>query len=255
MPYTALRLEIDAAIARIILTRPDSLIDSHCLLELADATAAITARDDVIVTLLEAKGDAFGLGWEPVTRDDIVSRRGADPSLTDPFGCLASLACPVIAAIHGEARSAGLELALACDLRLAANDAVFSLPDVLEGRLPLAGASQRLPRIAGRGVAIAMLLAGEALDAAAALRCGLVSRVVPPAELSSAALDLGRRLSQRGPIALRYAKELVHRGLELPLDHALRFETDLAVILQTTADRAEGVRAFLEKRPPRFEGR
>jgi enoyl-CoA hydratase/carnithine racemase len=100
-----------------------------------------------------------------------------------------------------------------------------------------------------------MLLDGSELNAEVAYRCGLVSRVVPLAELSDAASALAGRIASRGPLALRYAKEAVYRGLEMPLEQALRYETDLSVILQTTADRAEGVRAFFEKRPPQFEGR
>jgi enoyl-CoA hydratase/carnithine racemase len=100
-----------------------------------------------------------------------------------------------------------------------------------------------------------MLLACAELDAGVALRYGLVSQVVPRSTLSDAASTLAKRIAERGPLGLRYAKEAVHQGLELPLDQALRYEADLSVILQTTQDRAEGVRAFFEKRPPRFEGR
>jgi enoyl-CoA hydratase/carnithine racemase len=161
---------------------------------------------------------------------------------------------PVICAVNGDATSAGLELALACDLRIAAEGARFSLPETASGLLPMAGGSQRLPRLVGRGEALRLLLLAEPIDAAEALRIGLVSAVVPGERLLAEAEALAFRLASRGPIALRYAKEAVRRGLEQPLDQALRFETDLTVILQTTEDRAEGVRAFLEKREPRFRG-
>ncbi len=121
--------------------------------------------------------------------------------------------------------------------------------------MPCGGGTQRLPRLVGRAKAAEMILLGQSLDAAAALACGLVNRVAPRGEARAAAERLARTMASRGPLALRYAKEAINRGLDMPLEQALRYETDLTVILQTTRDRAEGVRAFLEKRPPRFEGR
>jgi enoyl-CoA hydratase/carnithine racemase len=162
---------------------------------------------------------------------------------------------PVIVATQGSVRSAGLELALCSNVRIAADDARFSLPELSQGLLPLAGGSQRLTRIAGRGAAAGMLLLGEELDAPGALRCGLVSRVVPAKDLAAEADTLASRVAERGPIALRYAKEAVSQGIEMSLDQGLRLELDLSIILQTTSDRAEGVKAFLEKRKANFEGR
>jgi enoyl-CoA hydratase len=162
---------------------------------------------------------------------------------------------PVICALNGDATSAGLELALACDVRLAAQGARFTLPETAQGLIPMAGGTQRLARLVGRAHALRLLLLAEPIDAEEALRIGLVSAVFPPDNLIAEAEALAGRMASRGPIALRYAKEAVRRGLEQPLDQALRFETDLTVILQTTEDRAEGVRAFLEKREPKFKGR
>ena len=255
MSYQTIRLDVTGPIARIVLARPAAAnrVDARLLRELADAAAAIAEAEAVVVTVLEAEGADFCRGWEDATRDDLLHKPPSDAAF-DPFGCLAALPCPVLAAVQGEARSAGLELALAADMRLCADDARFSLPEVYYGHLPLAGGSQRLPRVAGRGVAAAVLLLGETLDAEAALRAGLVSRVFPRADLAAQTQALAERIAARGPIALRYAKEAVHRGLEMTLDQGLRYELDLSVILQTTADRAEGVQAFEERRPPRFEG-
>jgi enoyl-CoA hydratase len=257
MDYKSLRLSFDGGIARLtIAAAGDNLIDRPLLSELRDAAGAIDARDDVIVALLQADGADFCAGWHAATRTELAQQR-LDPllGLHDPFGPIATLRCPVVVAVQGRALSAGLELALCCDIRVGADDATFGMPDVLEGHLPLAGGSQRLPRVAGKARALAMLLGGEPIDAATAYRAGLVSRVVPRSELAEATDAVARRIAERGPIALRYAKEAVHRGLDLPLDQALRYETDLSIILQTTTDRAEGVRAFFEKRPPQFEGR
>ncbi len=129
------------------------------------------------------------------------------------------------------------------------------MPDTQAGGVPLAGGSQRLPRAVGRAEALRLLLLGEEIDAAEALRIGLVSRVTPAGGALVAAREIADAIASRGPIATRMAKEAVHRGVEMPLQQALRYELDLTVILQSTADRAEGVRAFMEKRPPRFIGR
>ncbi len=256
MSYRTLRLETAGTIARIVLARPETAnrVDGRLLRELADATAAIADAAGVIITLLEAEGQDFCRGWEDATRSQRRQASGTDAVAIDPFGCLAALPCPVLAVIQGEARSAGLELALAADLRVCSDDARFSLPEVEQGYLPLAGGSQRLPRLIGRAAAAAILLLGETLDAEAALRAGLVSRLYPRDQLADQAKALAERIASRGPIALRYAKEAVHRGLEMTLDQGLRYELDLSVILQTTADRAEGVDAFKQKRPPRFQG-
>jgi enoyl-CoA hydratase/carnithine racemase len=244
-------LSIEGRVATVTLARPETSnrIDARVLRGLQDACELIAASDSVALVVLEAEGGNFCAGWDASLRDDLLSA----PAL-DPFGCIADLPVPVLAASQGSVISAGLELVLACDLRIAADNASFGLPEVSEGILPLAGGSQRLPRIAGRSVATSMLLLGDELDASAAYRAGLVSRVVPVAALKSETRELAQRIVANGPLALRYAKEAVANGLEMPLDHALRYELDLSVILQTTADRAEGVRAFLDKRPPRFNG-
>jgi Enoyl-CoA hydratase/carnithine racemase len=210
--------------------------------------------------VLTAEGDAFSNVWDwnafgGESSAALVESLRAAGVLDDPFGCFAESARPVIAAVNGDALGGGLALALAADIRIAAETARFGLPEADTGILPLAGATQRLLRLAGRGKALEMVLTGEPIDAAEALRIGLVSEVMPRAKLAARAQALAERLAERGPLALQYAKEAISRGIDMPLDQALRYETDLTVILQTTEDRAEGVRAFLEKRKPRFKGR
>jgi enoyl-CoA hydratase/carnithine racemase len=254
MPYQALRLALEPTIARITLAREgqENRIDDVLLQELAAAVEEIAATDRIALTVLDAAGANFSTGWDPATRDRLLAD-GTD-GVTDPFGCIAGLACPVLAIVQGRAFSAGLELALAADVRVGSDDTRFALTEVANGLLPLAGGSQRLPRIIGRSRAAAMLLLGDELDAAEALAAGLVSRVFERGSLAREAEALVQRIAARGPVALRYAKEAVHKGLELPLEHGLRYELDLSIILQTTSDRAEGVRAFLEKRSPNFSG-
>ncbi|HXG43057.1 MAG TPA: enoyl-CoA hydratase/isomerase family protein [Dehalococcoidia bacterium] len=250
-----LRLELRGPIAYLTLARPEraNLIDPLLLAELADACEAIEPDQGVRVVLLSA-GDAphFSRGWD---WSSLSADEGLDwGSLSRAFEPLAQLPRPVVCAIAGECLSAGLELALACDVRICADDARFALPETGLGLIPLAGGTQRLARVVGRAWATYLVLTGQEIGAQEALDLGLVSRVVPRERLLEEAHALCQRIAQRGPLAVRYAKEAVHRGCEMPLEQALRYETDLTIILQTTQDRAEGVRAFLEKRPPRFTG-
>ena len=246
-------------IVRLTLSRPqrENSIDAATVRDLQSACDAVP--DGARVFLLTADGDVFSSGWDwdallGETTDPVAALRshGIPP---DPFGCLAVLPQPVVCALNGHAIGAGLELALACDVRIAAEGATFSVPEVSLGLLPLAGGTQRLPRLVGRGKALEMILTGEPVSADEALRIGLVSAVVPRDRLAEDAAAIARRIAERGPLAVRYAKEAIASGTEMPFEQALRFETDLTIILQTTEDRAEGVRAFLEKRPPDFKGR
>ena len=162
---------------------------------------------------------------------------------------------PIIGAIRGYALGGGLELALACDIRIAGEDAQLGLTEVNLAIIPGGGGTQRLPRLIGRGRALEMILTGARIDAREAWRIGLVERVVPAADVLAAARELARTLAEKAPVALRYAKEAVVKGLELPLADGLRLENDLATLLRTTEDRVEGAKAFLEKRKPRFTGK
>ena len=162
---------------------------------------------------------------------------------------------PIIAAIRGFALGGGLELALACDIRIAAEDAQLGLTEITLGIIPGGGGTQRLPRLVGRGKALEMILTGARIPAAEALSIGLVEHVVPVAELLPSAQALARTIAEKPPIALRYAKEAVVSGLGLPLADGLRLENDLSTLLRTTEDRVEGARAFVEKRKPKWAGR
>jgi enoyl-CoA hydratase/carnithine racemase len=162
---------------------------------------------------------------------------------------------PVVAAIHGFCLGGGLELALACDIRITAANGVFGLPEVRRGIIPGAGGTQRLSRVIGVGAALRMILTGEQVAAARAYEIGIVSEVVSPGALLDSALELASNIASAGPLALAYAKEAVRRGYELPLAEGLRLEADLAILLQSTEDRIEGMRAFQERRSPEFRGR
>lgn len=162
---------------------------------------------------------------------------------------------PLIAAIHGYCLGGGLELALACDIRVASAQAQFGLPETGLGLIPGGGGTQRLSRLVGLGWALDLILSGERIDAAQALRIGLVTRVMDdPQALMPAAQALAERLAGRPPAALAYAKEATRQGFEMSLADGLQLEKTLFSMLMTTQDRAEAARAFAEKRPPRFSG-
>jgi enoyl-CoA hydratase len=156
--------------------------------------------------------------------------------------------------VNGDAIAEGCELALACDLRLAAAAARFALPQLTEGRLPSHGGTQRLPRLIGRTRALELLLSGRRVGAREAEAIGLVNRVLPTRSFAAALRRAVTALAAKGPLALRLAKEAVSRAPDLTFEQGVRLEQDLYVLLQTTADRAEGVRAFLARRTPRFRG-
>ena len=162
---------------------------------------------------------------------------------------------PVIAAINGHCLGGGLELALACDIRFASENATFAMPEVKIGLIPGQGGTQRLPRTVGPGAALELILSGEPIDARRALEIGLVSRVLAPPQLVTEALRLAETIARRAPRAVRHAREAVLRGLEMPLDAALRLEQALADPLRDSDDNREGRKAFEEKRGPNWTGR
>jgi enoyl-CoA hydratase len=171
------------------------------------------------------------------------------------FEAVERLPKPVIAAVNGFCLGGGMELALACDLRIAAATAKFGQPEVNLGIIPGGGGTQRLPRIVGLGSALRLVLTGEIIDADEALRLRLVEEVVPPADLLGRALEIAETIAAKSPVAVAAAKEATRAALSLPLDDGLKLETALFQVCFASADKAEGVRAFLEKRPAQFTGR
>ncbi len=244
MPQHSILYEKKGHIARITLNRPDAgnSLDSSMAAALTEACEAIDRDDTVYVVVLTGAGNTFCTGGE-------MAAGSRHPAET-----IAAIDRPVIAAVNGDAIGAGLELALAADIRLAAATARFALPQVSQVRLPAGGGTQRLPRVVGKGKALELILTGEAITAAAALEMGLVSRVVAPEALAGETDKLAGEIAAKGPVALRYLKEAVNKGLDMTLEQGLRLEADLYFLLHTTADRTEGIRAFREKREPKFKG-
>lgn len=162
---------------------------------------------------------------------------------------------PIIAAIHGYCLGGGLEIALACDIRIAADDAKFGLPEVTRGTLPGAGGTQRLARVVGLGRALDIALSGEHISADDALRMGLVSRLVPRSQLTTTAEALALRIASHAPLSVLLTKEAVRGSLDTDLPTGLRIEADLGTLIASTEDRVEAGKAFREKRKPVFKGR
>lgn len=253
---SAVTLEVADHVATLRLSLDDGRFDRPALETLSGVATELRGRTEDIYAVIVVSAADFGSGWSADALAEATIQ--GLPPLGAAFDAVAAVPQPVVAAIRGEARSAGFELALACDIRVAGAGASFAMPETSLGTVPRGGGTQRLPRAVGRAHALRMLLTGEPIDAGEALRIGLVSEVVEPDDAGSveaAARTIATTIATRGPIATRLAKEAVYRGADLPLADALLAELDLTVILQTTADRAEGVQAFVEKREPRFENR
>jgi enoyl-CoA hydratase len=257
MTYETLIYEKSDNVGIITINRPaaNNAVNAQLVHELADVCADIKRDDEikaVIITGGGKKSFCTGIELSQLSSQASIDRRARLLSVVAP---VAGLASPVIAAINGDALGQGLELALACDLRVAAETARFALPHVASGVIPWDGGTQRLPRMVGRAKAMEMILTGESLDAIEAYRIGLVSKVVPQRELGRTTRDMAQAIASKASLALKYAKEAVNDGLDLTLEQGLRLEADLYFLLQTTEDRMEGIRAFLEKRPPQFKGK
>ena len=221
--------------------------------DLAAACRNVEEDDAVEVGVLTGSGDIFCAGL-----DETIRKASA---IREQFGslrsieALAALTKPTIAVLNGAAFGVGLELALACDLRLAVSGARFGLPQVGEDLIPFGGGTQRLPRIVGPAKALEMILTGNQIETEEAYRVGLVNEVIPKYALSARVDEVLSGLVGKGPVAVRLGKEAVHKALDLTLDQGMRLEEDLYALLQTTRDRAEGVESFLRKRKPKFTGR
>lgn len=249
MPYTTVIYTKENHIAYLTLNRPevDNAVNQQMAQELEAVCRQVNQDSDIYVIIITGAGNrAFCGGGELVSLES--GSYGAAATI-------ASLNQPVIAAINGDALGQGLELALSCDIRLASNKAKFSLPQVTEGLIPRDGGTQRLSRLVGKGKALELILTADVIDAEEALAIGLVNRVMAQEELAAEAGAMAKTMAAKGPIALRYAKEAVSKGLDLTLEQGLRLESDLYLLLHTTKDRTEGIRAFLEKRSPQFKGK
>jgi E-phenylitaconyl-CoA hydratase len=254
-------LETDGRLAVITINRPEAMnaLNNAVRRGLIDAFTRLRDDPDLWVGVVTGAGErAFSAGADLVE----MSRRRTE-QVSDSFWEFAEpgptrgldSGKPVIAAINGYCLAGGLELALACDIRIAAEHAQFGLTEVSRGIIPGSGGTQRLPRLIGLGAALELMYTADRIPASEALRLGLVNRVVPAAELMTEARRLAERINQNAPLAVRAVRESAMRGMQVPLDQGLRIESYLSRIIRDTDDSREGPRAFAEKRPARFQGR
>ncbi len=264
MAFEVLQFEVKHSIAYLTMNRPDALnaLNRKMTEEIVAACEQINARDDIHVSIITGAGPkAFSAGLDLKERvadeSSIVGRRQARHAarIVAHHQAIASLKKPIIAAVNGYAVGGGLEIALACDIRIGSTNARFGLTEVRRGMIPGAGGTQRLPRIVGRAKALEMILKGQVIGAEEALKIGLLSQVVEPEALIPAAEAAAREILEGAPIALQFAKEAVNRGMEMTLEDGIKLEIDLSSLLRTTEDCLEGPRAFVEKRKPVWKGK
>jgi enoyl-CoA hydratase len=253
-----LLIDISERIGTVTISRPEvrNALDRATVNEIKTALADLESTADVGAIVLTGAGDQVFVAGADIRQ---MRERRRDDGLaainSSVFTAVERCAKPTIAAVNGHAMGGGCELALACDLRVAASHAKFGQPEVGLGIIPAAGATQRLPRVVGLGRAKHMILTGDPIDATTALEWGLVSAVVPSASLMTAARQLAGRMLARGPLAIRLAKLALSASSRVDLDSGLLIETLAQAICFESDDKREGTSAFLEKRPPKFTGR
>jgi enoyl-CoA hydratase len=260
MAFDNLLVDRDGAIAVITINRPKVLnaLNTQTLDELRRALLELKQDDTVRVLIVTGAGDkAFVAGADINELGVQTPTSGREHALTGQqvFDLLETIGKPVIAAINGFALGGGCELAMACTLRIAADTAKLGQPEILLGLIPGYAGTQRLPRLVGVGKAMELLLTGNQIAAAEAVRIGLVNRTVPAAELMPEVRKLASQLARSAPIAMAYIIDAVNRGTGMPFADACRYEATLFGLVASSEDMHEGTAAFLAKRPATFTGR
>lgn len=246
MKYKTIKYKKKGLIAYLILDVPErdrSIYECMCM-ELIDVCDVINQDNSASVVVIKISGETFSF---PATNE-------ANATICGAINAIARLEKIVVAVIDGDAIGEGLELALACDVRLASDKSRFALPNVAEGSIPSSGGTQRLPRLIGQAKALELILTANIIDAEEAFRIGLIQKIVSSQDLDKEADIFIKIIAEKAPIALRFCKEAVNKGMDLTFEQGLRLEADLYFLIQTTKDRMEGIKSFLEKRAPKFKG-
>src|SRR5882762_3834134 len=260
MSYQTLLFEIRDGIAFVTVNRPDKLnaLNDQVMLELGKVAESIATEPDIKGAILTGAGPkAFVAGADigDLSRQGPFDGKARAQRGQSVLRRIETCGKPVIAAVNGFALGGGCELAMACHIRIASENAKFGQPEVKLGIAPGYGGTQRLPRLVGKGVALQLILTGEMIDAQEAYRIGLVNKVVPAADLLAESEKMMRGILAMGPLAVRLALEAVDQGLEMTLDEGLLLEANHFGLLAATQDMKEGTTAFLEKRTAKFQGR
>jgi enoyl-CoA hydratase/carnithine racemase len=264
MDFQTILFDTRGQIAFVTFNRPESLnaVNRQMARELIEACAEIEENSAIRIAIFTGAGEkAFSAGMDLKERAETVfspiERRAQKLSATihTQTRAVAAITKPTIAAIRGYCVGGGLEFALACDLRVAAEDAKLGLTEVRRGIIPGAGGTQRLTRAVGVTKAMEMCLTGDTVSGLEAKSLGLVNNAVPSAEVIKAAEDLANRILKGAPTSVMFIKEAIKKGVELPLEEGLRLEADLSSLIGSTEDAKEGPRAFAEKRAPVWKGK
>jgi len=260
MTYQTLLFDVRDGIAIVTINRPDKLnaLNDQVMGELGQAAERIATESEINGAILTGAGPkAFVAGADigDLSRQGPFDGKARAQRGQAVLRRLETCGKPVIAAINGFALGGGCELAMACHIRIASENAKFGQPEVKLGIAPGYGGTQRLPRLIGKGLALQLILTGEMIDAQEAYRIGLVNKVVPATDLLTESEKVMRGILAMGPLAVRLAMEAVDQGLEMSLDEGLLLEANHFGLLAATDDMKEGLTAFLEKRPAKFHGR
>jgi len=260
MEFRNLLYEKSDGIATITINRPKALnaLNEETIPEFLSSLEDAEKDENVRVIVITGAGEkAFCAGLDLKTVKDISVIKAVETSRLGQKLTLAieELGKPVIAAINGYALGGGLELAMACDIRIASENARIGQTEVNVGLIPGWGGTQRLPRLVGKGIAKELVFTGKMIDAKTAERIGLINMVVPPEKLKSAVEELSKVIMSKPPIAIKLAKELINRSIETDLGTGLVHEAEAFGILASTEDYREGVSAFIEKRKPEYKGK
>lgn len=256
MAYQYLLIEEDGPVRIIRLNRPEALnaLSTTLMGELVDALAKFDDDEAVRCTVLTGSGRAFAAGADIREMADASAIDMLKLTGFDNWDLLRRIKKPIIGAVNGFALGGGCELAMNCDILIASDTARFGQPEINIGVMPGAGGTQRLTLALGKSLAMELVLTGRQLTAEEALKHGLVSRVVPAADLMDEALKLAHEIASKAPLAARLAKESVLKAYEMPLAEGLDYERRNFFFLFASRDKDEGMKAFLEKRPPEFTG-
>lgn len=259
MNYKNIKYEVKGPIAYITMNRPKALnaLNSETLKELSLIADEIIKDKAIIGVIITGEGRAFVAGADISEVDAYGSEEGRDfaDMAQKTFNKFENMEKPVIAAINGFALGGGCELALSCDLRIASTDAVFGQPEVSLGVMPCFGGTQRLSRLIGVGRSKDMIFTGRSVNAEEALSFGLVNRVVPASDLMADTEEIMKEITTKAPIAVRYAKVAINKGVEMDINNAFELEKDVFALCCVTEDKKEGTKAFLEKRKPVFKNK
>jgi len=257
MNYELIKIEQDGYVATLTITRPDALnaLNERMISEMQDWLRKVWFDDSIRVIIVTGEGKAFISGADIAELATMGVQDGMRKSATGQYLMKSFESIPkvVIAAVNGFCFGGGMELALACDIRLASEKARMGLPEVKLGIIPGYGGTQRLARLIGAGRAKQMIFTGEFFKADQCREYGIVQEVYPPEELLTKAKEMASVIASRGPLAVKAAKECVNRGLDMPLSNACDFEKLSFGAIAASADMKEGLNAFLEKREAEFK--